>query len=285
MSVHLGRWRTCALTLLLAAGLCLVAGPTARAELEEPGENQGATQVVLEGTRVRAEAWAVARHRCVEALVVVRLNPATQGKDGQPASLSSYEGWSVDGRWHDERGERALRRHAERLLEAVLKEAPQGERVGKAPRRKRESLLQRLERRLGASGSQTRDGWRVGWSLGTGEAVSGSGVSRGRVAIVVLVPMPPMTPQTPQLPQPVAPVTPGAGPAAGPGEGSSRPSPALTPGAGWALPAARGAAFGVADSTRGVRQHATFDLDLATLVPADPPVTRPAPAAPPVSPR
>ena len=62
-------------TLVRAALLLVLLTAPALADLPEPPMNTGATAVEVEGTRVRAEARAVALGHDVEAIVVARLVP------------------------------------------------------------------------------------------------------------------------------------------------------------------------------------------------------------------
>ena len=271
--------------------LCgLLVGP-ALADLPEPPTNQGATQVQVEGTTVRAEAWAIALGHIVDAIVVVRYTP----KAGEtPAKVETYERWDLDGRKQSERGDKRLGRAWEKKLWALLDEC-QGD--PQAPPRKREALMERTLGSLSRGGSKQIDGWIVGWSLGEGVMENGGRTSKARTAVFTLTPSA-SDPTTPPGKDPRAgPVTPpaGGGPAAGePGPaqppragGTVTPggppplAPPLRPGfprvpGGAAGGSAHGSGRSVVDTEQGVREHALVEVDLARLGGSQPP-----PAVPP----
>ena len=121
--------------LYAVACLLVLAGPMALAELKEPAPNHGATEVEVTGTKVRAEAWAVAHGHEVEAIVVARLMPG----EGEAAPVvETYERWSLDGRKKLERGNRKLGKEWEKHLWAILEEVEKAAdpKAGRKPRKK-----------------------------------------------------------------------------------------------------------------------------------------------------
>jgi len=288
--------------VLLAA---VLAAP-AVADLAEPATNTGATQVEVTGTKVSAEAWAVADGHRVETLVVTRLVPRPEKR----STVETYERWSVDGHKKFERGNGKLGRRWEKTLRTLLAGVKADHKAGHG--KKKKDLLGRLRRSLGPRGSKTVGDWVVGWSIGEGRARKGGRASLGRVAVITFTPGAPPPVATPRKDDPAAPpavtprkqgtkpapaptapkgrrpgpveppTTPGAGPKAPP---PHRPWPEGFPRPGQGSSSASGSVEASADSEKGVRQHATVVVDLARIAqPTTPAPKKPAPHGPEVTP-
>jgi len=242
-------------TLLLAA--------PAFADLPEPPANTGSTQVEVDGTKVSAEAWAVAKGHDVDAIVVARLVP----KEGQDPVVETYESWSVDGKRRFERGDRKLGKEWEKKVEAMLAEVEKGldpeelEKLG-APGK---DLLERLTRDLGKGGSRPFEGRVLAWSISSSSVTADGRPSRARTAVITFsepLPEDALTPPDAERPKHTGPVTPG------PGGKAERllPPPGHRGGSGSASSSGSGRA--VADSNQGAKNHARVEVELKRTAPA-----------------
>jgi len=289
--------------LVLALGLLSTWSASARADLAEPAPNRGATDVTVDGTRVTAEAWAVAKGHAVDTIIVTRLVT----KEGTPSTVETYERWDLDGRTKSERGDRALGKAWEKHLWALLDVTPGEKAAGdrSRARRKRGELLERVMRDLGPRGERMLDGYVVSWTVGEGRSEGGAGRSKARIAIFAYTPTapdpattPPKDSTPPTTPRekaskkdaqrgaaPVAPPAPRTSPVTPGGETGSRHrhlpgAPPIGRGPGAASGSVSCGVEGSADSENGVRKHARITIDLGRNRPAAPPR---GPAAPPPS--
>ncbi len=275
--------------------VALLATP-AFGDLPEPKPNHGATSVEVDGTRVTAEAWALAKGHDVDAIIVTRLNV----EDGKPHKVESYERWSRDGKTKFERGSRALGRAWEKHLWAILdaKDKPQR-------KRKRKDLMKRALDSLGPKGEREVDGYVVAWTLTKGLAENGAKPSRARIAIFTYTPSgaavtpPSDDPKKPGTVTPHEKAKQGAKPAprkerplretpttprTGPKQDWPFPFPKPRPGgSGSGFASGGGGGEVQADSKKGVRGHARVTVDLGRYLPQP----KPEPKAPsgPVTPK
>ncbi len=233
----------------------------ALADMTKPELNRAATDVAVHGTRVAAEAWAVAKGKSVEAVVVARLEP----REGKEPHVATYERWSVDGHAKFERGDRALGRQWEKKLWRVVAEAEEllDPEARKSRAKGHRDLLDRLDLALGPTGSKVVDGSVVSWSVGVGESIGGGRRSMARTAVIAFsAPLPEDAITPPEKDGAESgPVTPGED---GPRGRLRRWLDDLGP-SSFSSGGASARSHGEASSETGVTQHSRVEVDLSSL--------------------